>query len=33
MKKKFFPEQEETSEKDQPEPEPESDDKITGKWM
>ena len=32
MKKKFFPEQEETSEKDQPEPEPESDDKITGKW-
>jgi len=32
MKKKFSPEQEETSVKEQPEPEPESDDKISGKW-
>ena len=32
MKKRFSPEQEETSVKEQPEPEPESDDKISGKW-
>ena len=32
MKKRFSPEQEETSVKEQPEPEPESDGKISGKW-
>ena len=32
MKKRFSPEQEETSVKEQTEPEPESDDRITGKW-
>ena len=32
MKKRFSPEQEETSVQEQPEPEPESDDKISGKW-
>ena len=32
MKKKFVPEQDETSVNEQPEPEPESDDKISGKW-
>ena len=32
MKKRFSPEQEETSVQEQPEPEPESDGKISGKW-
>ena len=32
MKKRFSPEQEETSVQEQPEPEPESDDRVTGKW-
>ena len=32
MKKRFSPEQEETSVNEQPEPEPESDGKISGKW-
>jgi hypothetical protein len=32
MKKRFSPEQEETSVKEQTEPEPESDDRVTGKW-
>ena len=32
MKKKFVPEQDETSVNEQPEPEPESDDKVLGKW-
>ena len=32
MKKRFSPEQEETSVKEQPEPEPESDDRVSGKW-
>jgi len=32
MKKRFSPEQEETSVQEQPEPEPESDDRVSGKW-
>ena len=32
MKKRFSPEQEETSVQEQPEPEPESDGRISGKW-
>ena len=32
MKKKFSPEQDETSVKEQMEPEPESDDRVSGKW-
>ena len=32
IKKKFSPEQEETSAQEQPEPEPESDGRISGKW-
>jgi len=32
MKKRYSPEQEETSVKEQAEPEPESEDKIAGKW-
>ena len=31
-KKRFSPEQEETSVQEQPEPEPESDDRVSGKW-